>query len=331
MKNAFLAPAGLLLISTLLMSSPASAGDWERLGSRKVNFVGDKDTIAVTAAEGRFDTINLEVDKGDLEMYDVVVTFGDGSKFSPETRFNFDQGTNSRTIDLPGNARIIKKVEFHYRSKVRKGHAQLSLWGRHARPDVAPPSEVRPPAPGGRWDALGFRQVSFATEKDTIVVTASEGVFDALRFDVDNGDLEMFNVVVTFGDGSRFSPETRYNFDQGTRSRVIDLPGGARVIRTVDFLYRSTVRKGHATLSLFGRHVGVVTPDAPPRPAPIAAPPVVAPRWEVLGTRQVKFRGEKDTIPVTRKEGLFDAIMVEVDNGDLEMFSVACPLRTVLR
>lgn len=257
----------LLMFGALLLSAPAQAGpgDWERLGSRKVSFAADKDTIGVGAAEGRFDAIKLEVDRGDLEMWDVVVTFGDGSRFSPETRFVFDQGTHSRTIDLPGDARVIRKVEFLYRSKLRKGHATLTLWGRHAGPppmapvpvpppEVAPPPVAPPPPVEARWEVLGTRQVKFRGEKDTIPVTRKEGLFTAIMLEVDHGDLELFDIVVHFGDGSKWSPETRLHFDQGTRSRVIDLPGAARFIKKVDFYYRSTLQKGRATLTLHGRH-----------------------------------------------------------------------------
>ena len=59
-----------------------------------------------------------------------------------------------------------------------------------------------------------------AAATQTITVTAKEGRFDAIKLDIDDGDLEMWNVVVTFGDRSKFSPDTRWNFDQGSRSRV---------------------------------------------------------------------------------------------------------------
>lgn len=120
-----------LLLSSACASSRAAPGDWDRLGSRQVNFVGDRDTIVVTASEGRFDAIRLDVDRGDLEMYDVVVTFGNGETFSPQTRYVFDDGTRSRVIDLPGGARFIRKVDFFYRSKLRDGRAKLTLHGRH--------------------------------------------------------------------------------------------------------------------------------------------------------------------------------------------------------
>ncbi len=63
-------------------------------------------------------------------MYNVKVTFGDGSSFSPQTRLVFAQGAWSRVIDLPGNARRIRKVEFWYRSRgARTGRARVQLFG----------------------------------------------------------------------------------------------------------------------------------------------------------------------------------------------------------
>ena len=136
-----LTPASDVATLSLFGRHPSAAPDapppvkveprWDRLGSREVKFRGERDAIAVTAAEGRFVAIKLEVDDGDLELYDVVVTFGDGDKFSPATRFAFDQNSRSRSIDLPGGARVIKKVEFFYRSKLARGHANMTLWGLH--------------------------------------------------------------------------------------------------------------------------------------------------------------------------------------------------------
>ena len=54
---------------------------------------------------------------------------------------------------------------------------------------------------------------------------------------VEHSALEMYDVTVTFGDGTRFSPQTRHIFSANTRSHVIDLPGAERVIRTVEFRY----------------------------------------------------------------------------------------------
>jgi hypothetical protein len=111
---------------------------------------------------------------------------------------------------------------------------------------------IAPPA-AAQWELLGARRVSFAAERDVIVVGAREGLFNAVRIDVGGGDLEMFDIRLTFGDGSSWSPETRVSFREGSRSRTIDLPGAARLIRKIEFGYRSTLRRGRATVRAFGR------------------------------------------------------------------------------
>jgi hypothetical protein len=111
------------------LTVPAMRADWELLGSRRVSFRAEKDVIAVTGREGLFKAIKLEVEGGNLEMYNVRVTFGDGESFSPETRFEFREGSWSRTIDLPGKARIIRKIEFWYRSELKRGRATVRVFG----------------------------------------------------------------------------------------------------------------------------------------------------------------------------------------------------------
>lgn len=105
---------------------------WNRLGERVVNGAGgvDRDSIAVTNSEGRFTSIQLRVEHSSLDLYDVVITFGDGTTFSPRTRLVFAQGTNSRVIDLPGGARVIRRVDFRYANLPGGGRAQIELWGR---------------------------------------------------------------------------------------------------------------------------------------------------------------------------------------------------------
>jgi hypothetical protein len=66
--------------------------------------------------------------------------------------------------------------------------------------------------------------------------------------------LEMYNMIVTFGDGSTFSPNIRNRFDENSWSRSIDLPGDRRIVRSVDFTYRSLNRReGRATVLLYAR------------------------------------------------------------------------------
>ena len=103
-------------------------GDWTMLGERSVDGVRDRDVITVGGREGRYRRIMIVVEHSALEMFDVVVTFGDGTKFSPTTRHVFSANTRSHVIDLPGDARVIRSVEFRYGNLPGGGRAKAELW-----------------------------------------------------------------------------------------------------------------------------------------------------------------------------------------------------------
>lgn len=105
-------------------------GGWTRLGERWVDGVRDRDVIAVGAREGRYRKIMIVVEHSALEMWDVVVTFGDGTRFEPATRHIFNANTRSHVIDLPGDLRIIRTVEFRYGNLPGGGRAQMELWAQ---------------------------------------------------------------------------------------------------------------------------------------------------------------------------------------------------------
>jgi hypothetical protein len=128
-----------------------------------------------------------------------------------------------------------------------------------ARPryDPAPkpiPAPVAPDRGGGNWDLLGERHADLKLDRDRIQVGRREGSFRQLQLTVRGAPLEVYDVVVTFGNGEQFRPNLRFHFDERTASRVIDLPGKRRAIKQVDFLYRTSARReGKATISLYGR------------------------------------------------------------------------------
>lgn len=110
---------------------PRAPGNWELLGQRMVNHHAERDVI-LAGLQGTFRRIRIDVDRADLEMWDIRVHFGNGEMFSPEVRHHFRDGSWSRIIDLPGAARVITKVEFVYRTAHRgEGRAKVELWGMH--------------------------------------------------------------------------------------------------------------------------------------------------------------------------------------------------------
>jgi len=246
-----------ILAAVALLTLPSA--EWELLGSRRVSFTLDHDAIVVGAREGAFSAIKIEVAGGNLEMYNIRLTFGNGDTWSPTTRVEFQQGSWSRTIDLPGPARVIRRIDFWYRSRLRRGTATVRVFGQAADAQVPPPAPPTvatlvtggTPPVGSEWEHLGARPVDFRVDHDA-VLAGRQGAFRAIRLDVEGANLEMFNIKITFGNGETFSPSTRLLFSSGTMSRVIDLPGDARVIRRIDFFYR-TMGAPKATVHVYAR------------------------------------------------------------------------------
>ncbi len=111
-----------------------------------------------------------------------------------------------------------------------------------------------PAAAAPNWEPLGFRVVNDRAETDTIVVGADEGRFKGLRVVVDDAPIQIHRVEVFFGNG-----ETQvFNRDilvrENRASPVLDLRGGKRVIRKVEFRYQARSRGWEkATVRLLGR------------------------------------------------------------------------------
>ena len=99
------------------------------LGSRMVNGGVDHDTIFVGRGDGRFREIQIVVERAPIELYDVAITFGNGDRFEPLTRLAYGPDTSTRNIDLPGGARVIQRVDFHYGNLAAR-EAKVEIWAR---------------------------------------------------------------------------------------------------------------------------------------------------------------------------------------------------------
>ena len=100
------------------------------LGERFVNGGADHDVIPVGRRDGRFHELMIVVERAPIELFDMVVTFGNGERFEPRNRLVFGRDTTSRIIDLSGGARIIQRVDFRYGNLVAGTTAKVELWGR---------------------------------------------------------------------------------------------------------------------------------------------------------------------------------------------------------
>ena len=122
----------LALFLVVPLAASAQNAQWQVLGERVVNWRVDRDVIPVTAREGRFRSIVLEVQGNAIDMLDLQVQFGNGQTVDVPVRQNIPAGGRTRVIDLPGQARVIRAVQLVYRTdgRGRRGRAVVKVYGR---------------------------------------------------------------------------------------------------------------------------------------------------------------------------------------------------------
>ena len=121
--------ATVVLLTGLIVTTSAYQ-NWNFLGERGVTDKKDHDTISVTAAKGQYTAIKLGVRGRPVDFHKVVVHFGNGGDFEVELRNTIPAGGESRVIDLPGDRRNIRSVDFWYDAKSAGGQALVRLFGR---------------------------------------------------------------------------------------------------------------------------------------------------------------------------------------------------------
>ncbi len=101
---------------------------------------------------------------------------------------------------------------------------------------------------GERWVHGGGQAVH-----EAIAGLKHDGRFTSIMLVVENAPVQMDNVVVTFGDNEQYPVGTRLTFGPDSTTREIPLPGGARLIRRVDFVFQNFPGDGKAKVELWAR------------------------------------------------------------------------------
>jgi hypothetical protein len=119
---------------------------------------------------------------------------------------------------------------------------------RTARPDRNAPWAPRDSV------LLGEQEVDFRVDHDTIAVRSYEGSFTSLFFYVEKNDIELFNLLIIYANGENQKIDMRLIFNEGSRSRLIDLNGRERRINSIQFTYRTlgSWQEGKARVVVYG-------------------------------------------------------------------------------
>ncbi len=119
----------LLILSVISLN--AQAAGWKFLGGRAVNDRIDHDVIMVTAARGDLNALQIRVKGASVDFHRVVVVYGNGRRQEIELRNTIPARGATRVIDLIGDERVVKSVEFWYDANTLRGRkAVVRLFGR---------------------------------------------------------------------------------------------------------------------------------------------------------------------------------------------------------
>ena len=100
---------------------------------------------------------------------------------------------------------------------------------------------------------LGTRNVTDRADHDTVVVTGEQGDFRRIKLAVGRGAVSFQRVVVHFRSGGDQELELRETVRAGRETRAIDLRGGDRVIRSIEFWYEAkTIGRRGSVVRVFG-------------------------------------------------------------------------------
>lgn len=104
------------------------------------------------------------------------------------------------------------------------------------------------------WKRLGRTQADFGRDHDVIVIRGPSDNFRALKLKVTDAPLELRRLQVTYDNNTVERLEVRSHIPKGGESRPIDLRGGQRSLKRVEFWYETKgMGRGRADVTLFGR------------------------------------------------------------------------------
>ena len=207
-----------VLLST--MTVPAFAA-WDRVGSVEFSPRNNIDTQYGNFGE-RVEALALQARNSDVTCRNVIAVFDNGIAV-PVFHGLLPRGQNV-TVDLPGNGRSIRRLEFNCRS-MSPGTVSVDI--------SAEVDRYQSGAAG--WVTIGTERFEGRNDRDMTFAGWRGRNLDRIAFRPVNDDARCRDVAVTFASGGR----VKLNLDNGNvlregRITTVDLPGNRRDVTRID-------------------------------------------------------------------------------------------------
>ena len=104
------------------------------------------------------------------------------------------------------------------------------------------------------WRFIADKWVNYGLDRDVILFGDLKDDFRQLKIRVTDAPLKIYDLKIYFDNGDVQDVSLKLLFRQGDESRVIDLNGGLRHLRKIEFWYETKgVRKGKARVAVWGK------------------------------------------------------------------------------
>jgi len=104
-----------------------------------------------------------------------------------------------------------------------------------------------------QWKFIADKNVRFGIDHDVIIVTGNDA-YRQLKLRVTDAPLKINDMKVHFENDDVFDVSVKSELRKGSESRVIDLPGGSRRIKKIEFWYSTIgVTKGTSRVAVWGK------------------------------------------------------------------------------
>ena len=115
-------------------------------------------------------------------------------------------------------------------------------------------STTQRPAPRTDWRFVADKWVNYGLDRDVILFGDLKDDFRQLKIRVTDAPLKIYDMKIHFDNGDVQDVPLKSLFRQGEESRVIDLNGGLRHFRKIEFWYETKgARKGKARIAVWGK------------------------------------------------------------------------------
>ena len=103
------------------------------------------------------------------------------------------------------------------------------------------------------WHRIAETTVNFSKEKDMVSVMGSDR-FAKIKFRVVDAGIEIADMTIAYEDGTTQDVPVKSTFTAGQESRIIDLPGSEKNIKTISFVYHTIPNQANdkAHLEIWG-------------------------------------------------------------------------------